>query len=138
MNESKLLACKMVCQHSIVISIALCTASGSQGRIEDSFTRGPYLLTNHSEVLGLEASNMVFSSPSRPTILATMSARRESARWQMPSASIMIMSAPASKHLSALLINRSTSSTLSAPHQSEEGIIGKCRQYNHRANSIAK
>ena len=76
-------------------------------------TLGPYRLTNHS-VLGLEASNMVLSSPSRPTILATMSVLRDSARWQTSSASIMIISAPASKHLSALLISRSTSSTLSA------------------------
>jgi hypothetical protein len=60
---------------------------------------GPYLLTNHSEALVLEASNMVFSSPSRPTFFAMMSDCRDS---------------PASKHLSALLISRSISSTLSA------------------------
>lgn len=69
---------------------------------------------NHSEVLGFDASNMVFSTPRRPMTFAIMSARIESACLQTSSASIIIMSAPASKHLSALLINRSTSSTNSA------------------------
>lgn len=75
---------------------------------------------NHSEVLGLEASNMVLSRPRRPMIFAIMSARTESTCLQTSSGSIIIMSAPASKHLSALLIRRSTSSTNSADDKKKD------------------
>lgn len=78
-------------------------------------TFGPYRLMNHSEVLELEDSNMVFSSPKRPMIFAIMSVLITSAYLHKSSASIMTISAPASKHLSALLISKSTSSTISAP-----------------------
>lgn len=76
-------------------------------------TFGPYCLMNHSEVLGFDVSNMAFSSPRRPITFAMMSALTESGYLQTSSASIVIMSAPASKHLSALLIKKSTSSTRS-------------------------
>lgn len=77
-------------------------------------TFGPYCLMNHSEVLGFDASNIVLSRPRRPIIFAIISARTESACLHTSSASSIIISAPASKHLSDLLINKSTSSTSSA------------------------
>lgn len=79
-----------------------------------AFTFGPYCLMNHSDILWFDASNIVFSIPRRPMILAMMSARMLSACLLTSSASIIIMSAPASRHLSALLIKRFTSSTNSA------------------------
>lgn len=88
---------------------------------------------NHSEVLGFDASNMVFSTPRRPMTFAIMSARIESACLQTSSASIIIMSAPASKHLSALLINRSTSSTNSAERNRGNAHL---ISYNHTSDFI--
>ena len=87
------------------------TDDSKSTKTKDHHTLGPYCLINHSDVLGFDASNMVLSRPRRPTIFAIRSARTESTCLQTSSASIIIMSAPASKHLSALRIKRSTSST---------------------------
>jgi len=74
-------------------------------------TFGPHCLKNHSDVLASDASHIVFWTPSLPIILAITSDHSDSACWHISSASIIIISNPASKHLWALRINRSTSST---------------------------